>query len=312
MVFPVVLGSGKRLFGDSGKKPLKLADSRTVGDGVAILVYEPAPDAGEILCTRTALARLRDRRSVPARRRPGRRRQRRQRARLLPRLDQPARRCRAPKPAPIALHVAGTVEPVGGQRPAALERVTVEINRHAVVTTRGLPTCPWRRLQSTTSRAGAGNLPRRSDRHRALHQPHRHPRAGALPGGRAHARLQQRGGTATRRGRPRLRHGPGADLRSAADDLRPRRRRGASGRSSTVEMPKIGNEWGYVTGFDLTLKRRYRYRGRAMSVISASCPAPGGHPRSALQGGPGHLRTRRRQHPDPGRQRHLPSRRAAR
>jgi dihydrofolate reductase len=42
MVFPVVLGSGKRLFGDSGKKPLKLADSRTVGDGVAILVYEPA------------------------------------------------------------------------------------------------------------------------------------------------------------------------------------------------------------------------------------------------------------------------------
>jgi dihydrofolate reductase len=46
MVFPVVLGSGKRLFGDSGKKPLKLTGSRTVGDGVAILVYEPgAPDA---------------------------------------------------------------------------------------------------------------------------------------------------------------------------------------------------------------------------------------------------------------------------
>src|SRR6478735_1615468 len=42
MVFPVVLGSGKRLFGDSAKRPLKLADSRTVGDGVEILVYEPA------------------------------------------------------------------------------------------------------------------------------------------------------------------------------------------------------------------------------------------------------------------------------
>jgi len=42
MVFPVVLGSGKRLFGDSAKRPLKLADSKTVGDGVAILVYEPA------------------------------------------------------------------------------------------------------------------------------------------------------------------------------------------------------------------------------------------------------------------------------
>jgi dihydrofolate reductase len=42
MVFPVVLGSGKRLFGDtSDKKPLRLARSEAVGDGVAIMVYEP-------------------------------------------------------------------------------------------------------------------------------------------------------------------------------------------------------------------------------------------------------------------------------
>jgi dihydrofolate reductase len=44
MVFPVVLGSGKRLFGNSGKKRLRLVDSRAVGDGVAILVYERAAD----------------------------------------------------------------------------------------------------------------------------------------------------------------------------------------------------------------------------------------------------------------------------
>jgi dihydrofolate reductase len=46
MVFPVVLGTGKRLFGEtSDKKPLRLVDSRMVGDGVAILVYEPAGEA---------------------------------------------------------------------------------------------------------------------------------------------------------------------------------------------------------------------------------------------------------------------------
>jgi len=40
MVFPVVLGSGKRLFGDtSDKKSLRLVDSKRVGDGVAILIY---------------------------------------------------------------------------------------------------------------------------------------------------------------------------------------------------------------------------------------------------------------------------------
>jgi dihydrofolate reductase len=43
MVFPVVLGSGKRLFGDtSDKKRLRLVDSKVVGDGVAILVYRRA------------------------------------------------------------------------------------------------------------------------------------------------------------------------------------------------------------------------------------------------------------------------------
>jgi dihydrofolate reductase len=47
MVFPVVLGSGKRLFGDtSDKKPLRLANSRAVGDGVSILVYETTRDRG--------------------------------------------------------------------------------------------------------------------------------------------------------------------------------------------------------------------------------------------------------------------------
>jgi dihydrofolate reductase len=41
MVFPVVLGSGKRLFGAaSDKKPLRLKSSKTVGDGVAVLIYE--------------------------------------------------------------------------------------------------------------------------------------------------------------------------------------------------------------------------------------------------------------------------------
>jgi dihydrofolate reductase len=43
MVYPIVLGSGKRIFGElKDKKPLRLVDSKIVGDGVAILTYEPA------------------------------------------------------------------------------------------------------------------------------------------------------------------------------------------------------------------------------------------------------------------------------
>jgi len=41
MIYPVVLGSGKRLFGEtSDKKPTRLINTQTIGDGIAYLTYE--------------------------------------------------------------------------------------------------------------------------------------------------------------------------------------------------------------------------------------------------------------------------------
>jgi dihydrofolate reductase len=43
MIHPLVLGTGKRLFGDVGVKiPLKLVDTKTTGTGVLILTYQRA------------------------------------------------------------------------------------------------------------------------------------------------------------------------------------------------------------------------------------------------------------------------------
>ena len=40
IVFPVALGAGERLFGEaSDKRPMRLVDTRTVGDGLAFLAY---------------------------------------------------------------------------------------------------------------------------------------------------------------------------------------------------------------------------------------------------------------------------------
>jgi hypothetical protein len=42
MIFPLVLGSGKRLFpGGNEKKVLKLVETRTLGSGVVLLTYQP-------------------------------------------------------------------------------------------------------------------------------------------------------------------------------------------------------------------------------------------------------------------------------
>jgi dihydrofolate reductase len=42
MVYPLLLGSGERLFGEtSDKKPMRLVDTRIVGDGLVFLTYQP-------------------------------------------------------------------------------------------------------------------------------------------------------------------------------------------------------------------------------------------------------------------------------
>jgi dihydrofolate reductase len=46
VVYPVVLGAGERLFGEtSQQKPMRLIDSKTIGDGVAFLAYEMMREA---------------------------------------------------------------------------------------------------------------------------------------------------------------------------------------------------------------------------------------------------------------------------
>jgi dihydrofolate reductase len=46
VVFPVVLGAGERFFGEtSAQKPLRLVDTRTIGDSLVFLTYQLVHDA---------------------------------------------------------------------------------------------------------------------------------------------------------------------------------------------------------------------------------------------------------------------------
>ena len=45
MIYPIVVGAGKRCFADPGQAvALELTESRAVGDGVAIMIYHPVRD----------------------------------------------------------------------------------------------------------------------------------------------------------------------------------------------------------------------------------------------------------------------------
>ena len=46
VVFPVVLGAGQRLFGETGdRRPMRLVSNQTIGDGLAFLTYERVRNA---------------------------------------------------------------------------------------------------------------------------------------------------------------------------------------------------------------------------------------------------------------------------
>jgi hypothetical protein len=43
MIYPVLLGAGRRMFGaTTDKKPLRLVDTKDAGGGVVVLIYAPA------------------------------------------------------------------------------------------------------------------------------------------------------------------------------------------------------------------------------------------------------------------------------
>jgi hypothetical protein len=175
----------------------------------------------------------------------------------------------------VSLHVAGRITPVGTKTPSGLDRVTVQVNRHARFTTHGLPRCAPKRLVGTSTREalaacrdaliGTGYLTSHIEIAKQAPFP---------------ARGRILAFNSTKRGHNSLLiHVYGRNPASISTvlsgalvpDGKPQ---GAFGPRIVVQMPKVKDGWGYVNGFGLTFERAYRYRGHERNLISASCPAP--------------------------------------
>lgn len=182
--------------------------------------------------------------------------------------------------APVSLHVKGSLRTTNGREPPGLERVKIEINRHATVSTAGLPRCRARSLEATTSQ-GALERCRASLVGTGTFRAHiRLPESAPFP---AFGRLLAFNGVDHGK-RVILAHVFGRRPVPTGQVLtlaRQRSGRGTFGTTLTIRLPEVAGRWGHVTGFDLELHRLYRFRGRTRTVIGASCPAPVGF-RSAL------------------------------
>jgi len=176
--------------------------------------------------------------------------------------------------APIAVFVAGHLQNAEGGIPPQLQRMRILVNHHGLLQSKGLPVCDIPEIQpASTQRALA-------DCHRSLigsgrfwgnivlHEQGAYPTQGRLLifNGREGGRPVVLVHVFTSHPFNSSFVIPFSIAKVSKDPY---------GTELKASLPEALGEWGYLDRIKLTLKRKYRYRGRELSYFNAGCPAPG-------------------------------------
>lgn len=179
------------------------------------------------------------------------------------------------KPAPIAVFLSGHVATPTGATPPQLQKMVIEVNRHGLLNSRGLPSCTIAEMQPASDKralARCGDALVGSGKFYAsvvFPDQSPYPTRGRL--------LIFNGRVA---GKPVIfahiyTKTPFATSFVITFAIR-HIHDGPYGTELTAVLPGALGEWGYVDRIKLTLKRTYRYRGKELSYFNSACPAPAG------------------------------------
>ncbi len=177
--------------------------------------------------------------------------------------------------APIAVFLSGHIAAVDGGTPPQLQQMTIDVNRHGVLQSKGLPTCSLERIK-TVSSSRALSLCKR-----ALVGSGRFWASVVLPGQRPYptrGRLLIFNGR--ERGSPALYAHIFTTIPFATSFVIPFRVShlggGEYGTELKASLPRALGTWGFVDRIKLTLRRQYIAGGERRSYFNAGCPAPAG------------------------------------
>jgi hypothetical protein len=176
--------------------------------------------------------------------------------------------------AAVGVQMGGKIKTTDRTAPPKLERIVLDINRNGVLETKGLPTCSLGKLRSISSQGarracsdaliGSGSVTSRV----------------SLPGQGAFSSI---GNLLAFNGRHKGRQAIFAQVASGAPlpltyviVFEVKRKSGQFATSLVGTMPPIASEYGFISAFNLLLRRQYSFNGRKMSYASAGCPAPDG------------------------------------
>src|ERR1044072_9405979 len=177
--------------------------------------------------------------------------------------------------APVTAHLASSIRNVDGGDPPPLRSISIAVNRQGQVSLAGLATCPATELQQTTTDAALESC-----------------RPALVGRGRFVAKVVFPGSTpipAEGQGLAFNSRSPGRpwlllNIFSSSPIRIPfvlpftisRLPQGRFGTVFSAAIPRIASDLGYITDIELTIGRKYRYRGQPRSFLSARCAAPPG------------------------------------
>ena len=184
--------------------------------------------------------------------------------------------------APIAVFVAGHLQNAKGGIPPQLQRMTIRVNKHGLLQSKGLAVCEVHQIQPGSDTRALDDC------------------ADALIGSGqfwANIVLPDQGAYRTQgrllifngrddEGRPQiLAHiyttHPFASSFVIPFSLR-HVSKGPYGTELRASLPEALGSWGYLDRIKLTLRRKYTYRGHQLSYFNSGCPAPRGAKRGSF------------------------------
>lgn len=178
---------------------------------------------------------------------------------------------------PVTVNLNTAIKTADGTRPPQLRRISFEVNRYGRISTLGLPACNPGLLESTDTHTALERcrpaLVGRGQFAANVQFPSRAP----FP---VHGQMLAFNGRS--HGHPAiLLHIYGSSPAKVTVVLAFSIRHPAHGKFGTVlsaKIPRLASDLGYVTNVSLVFNRRYEYRGKSYSFLSARCAAPSGFP----------------------------------
>jgi hypothetical protein len=178
--------------------------------------------------------------------------------------------------APISISVTGTIRTLSGERPPALRRIAIAINRGGRLDAGGLPVCHRSEIEPSSSAEALARCGPALVGGGSYDADVAFPEQSAFPSqGRILAFNAVVGGQ-----RAILAHVYGEEPVPITRIIvfRIRETSGTFGTILTGSLPASVNRWGYLKRISLSLHRNFTYRGQHRSYLSAACDAPAGFP----------------------------------